>query len=106
MTDHAETLLRKSLDEIDSYRWRWVITFWITAALPRLPDRVRDWRGTRHREGDYPARDSRLGDDGVRWGLSACAAHLPDDTQDSAGDRVGNQGVTTSPLCGSDGVSP
>ena len=33
MTDHAETLLRKSLDDFDSYRWRWVITFWITAAL-------------------------------------------------------------------------
>lgn len=33
MTDHAETVLRKSLDEIDSYRRRWVITFWITAAL-------------------------------------------------------------------------
>lgn len=33
MTDHAETLLRKSLDEIDNYRRRWVITFWITAAL-------------------------------------------------------------------------
>jgi hypothetical protein len=33
MTDHAESVLRKSLDEIDSYRKRWVITFWITAAL-------------------------------------------------------------------------
>jgi hypothetical protein len=33
MTDHTETVLRKSLDEIDSYRRRWVITFWITAAL-------------------------------------------------------------------------
>jgi len=33
MTDQAETVLRKSLDEIDGYRRRWVITFWITAAL-------------------------------------------------------------------------
>jgi hypothetical protein len=33
MTEHAEVVLRKSLDEIDSYRRRWVITFWITAAL-------------------------------------------------------------------------
>jgi hypothetical protein len=31
--NHAETVLRKSLDEIDSYRRRWVITFGITAAL-------------------------------------------------------------------------
>ena len=33
MTHHAETVLRKSLDEIDSYRRRWMITFGITAAL-------------------------------------------------------------------------
>ena len=33
MTDHAEVLLRKSLDEIDSYRRRWAVTFGITAAL-------------------------------------------------------------------------
>jgi hypothetical protein len=33
MTTHAETLLRKSLDEIDAYRRRWIITFAITAAL-------------------------------------------------------------------------
>ena len=33
MTTHAETVLRKSLDEIDGYRRRWVITFGITAAL-------------------------------------------------------------------------
>lgn len=33
MTDHADVVLRKSLDEIDSYRRRWAITFGITAAL-------------------------------------------------------------------------
>ena len=33
MTDHAEAVLRKSLDEIDNYRRRWVLTFGITAAL-------------------------------------------------------------------------
>ena len=33
MNNHAETVLRRSLDEIDSYRRRWVITFAITAAL-------------------------------------------------------------------------
>ena len=33
MTEHAEAILRKSLDEIDSYRKRWMITFGITAAL-------------------------------------------------------------------------
>jgi hypothetical protein len=33
MTDQAEAVLRKTLDEIDGYRKRWVITFAITAVL-------------------------------------------------------------------------
>ena len=33
MTNQVETVLRRSLDEIDRYRRRWVITFGITAAL-------------------------------------------------------------------------
>ena len=33
MTGDASVVLRKSLDEIDSYRKRWVITFWVTAVL-------------------------------------------------------------------------
>lgn len=33
MTPDASVVLRKSLDEIDSYRKRWVITFGVTAAL-------------------------------------------------------------------------
>jgi acetyl-CoA acetyltransferase len=33
MTENAETVLRKSLNEIDGYRRRWVWTFGITAAL-------------------------------------------------------------------------
>jgi acetyl-CoA acetyltransferase len=33
MTENAETVLRKSLNEIDGYRRRWVWTFGITTAL-------------------------------------------------------------------------
>jgi hypothetical protein len=33
MTGDASEVLRKSLDEIDNYRKRSVITFWVTAAV-------------------------------------------------------------------------
>jgi hypothetical protein len=33
MTDHAETVLRNALNEIDGYRRRWGWTFGITAAI-------------------------------------------------------------------------
>lgn len=33
MTENAEAVLRKSLNEIDGYRYRWAWSFGITAAL-------------------------------------------------------------------------